>query len=157
MKYLQAFICLLVVVFVLIPLYLALAAVCGVLRGQAGSKAEVGVNMDLNQLVKSWETIKFPKFENRILVVHPSRYAQIQERVFLALPTKILEINPDTIVDGIQIVQDPYVPLTQTVRVKRWLSKRDRKRSYVRKYRTEEQDVLGYWLYPDRMVPVRGL
>ena len=60
MKYLQAFICLLVVVFVLIPLYLALAAVCGVLRGQAEYEAEVGVNMDLNQLMKSWRRSSSP-------------------------------------------------------------------------------------------------
>ena len=110
--------------------------------------------MDLNQLMKSWGAINVPKIEKRILVVHPSRIKEMQGRKYLFISDVSYDIDTWT---GIQIVQNPHIPLTQMVRVKRWLSKRDRKRLYVRKYRNEKRDVLGYWLYLDRMAPTGEL
>ena len=87
---------------------------------------------------------------SRVLVVHPQRFSEMQKLIALnTLEAVHLEFNM-----SVQIVTDPHVPLTQTRRVRRWLSKRERTKLYIRKYRKVEVEVLGYWLYPNEMKPV---
>ena len=69
--------------------------------------------------------------------VHPSRYHQLSEFILTNWPMPM---------SGVEIVQDTFVPASRTERRRRFLTKKQRSRWYVRKYRTIEVPVFG-WLF----------
>ena len=78
--------------------------------------------------------------------VHPSRYDQLRDYlinnwVFIPTPNA-----PPVPIFGIEIIQDTFVPASRTERRRRFLTKKQRSRWYVRKYRTVEVPVFG-WLF----------
>jgi len=87
---------------------------------------------------------KFPTPKPMHVRVHPSRYLQLRE--YLVDHCSFMPAVESNRMFGIEVIQDTFVPASRTERRRRFLTKKQRSRWYVRKYRTVEVPVLG-WLF----------
>lgn len=80
------------------------------------------------------------------LAVNPIRYQQIKTQLGLVCkPSEGMSSDLLNMI-GISILQDRHIPLTRTTRVRRWYSKKHPRKAYQPKYRTIEEEIIGYWI-----------
>lgn len=108
-------------------------------------------NLSLEKMISTMASVErlVPRIGPCHIRVHPSRYKAIIDY--------LKPLDTDNCVPraywltGVQIVQDPYVPTHRTERRRRFLTKKQRSRWHVRKYRTVEVPILGWLFEPDKI------
>ena len=116
--------------------------------------------MTLDETLKNtegWDRIAAVMAHRRKLLVHPQNYRLIMDGVKEYYPTGQLKSHIFMCaMGGVEVIQDPFIPLTTTIRKRRFLTKKQRGKWFVRKYRKVQVPVLGWWLHDSKLSPFRG-